>query len=62
MNHLQAPENYIWVISNLSEICLFASQGAPLVPTTQVANFTTGTASVADTGGEFATGVEGIIL
>ena len=35
----------------------FASQGAPLVSATPVANFSTIFASVIDTGGKFATGV-----
>jgi hypothetical protein len=36
---------------------IFASQGAPAVSTTPVANFSTIFASVVDTGGKFATGV-----
>jgi hypothetical protein len=36
---------------------IFASQGAPPVSTTPVANFSTIFASVVDTGGKFATGV-----
>jgi hypothetical protein len=36
---------------------LFASQGAPPVSTTPTANFSTSFASVVDTGGKFATGV-----
>ncbi len=36
---------------------LFASQGAPLVSMTPMANFSTRFASVVDTGGKFATGV-----
>ncbi len=36
---------------------IFASQGAPLVSTTKVANFATSTAGVVDTRGKFATGV-----
>ncbi len=36
---------------------IFASQGAPPVSTTLVANFSTIFASVVDTGGKFATGV-----
>jgi hypothetical protein len=36
---------------------IFASQGAPLVSTTPVANFATSTAGVVDTRGKFATGV-----
>jgi hypothetical protein len=36
---------------------IFASQGAPLVSTTLVANFATSTAGVVDTRGKFATGV-----
>ena len=36
---------------------IFASQGAPLVLTTPAANFATSFASVVDTGGKFATGV-----
>jgi hypothetical protein len=34
---------------------IFASQGAPPVSTTPVANFASGTAGVADTGGKFET-------
>jgi len=36
---------------------IFASQGAPPVPTTPAVNFAIGTAGVVDTGGKFATGV-----
>jgi hypothetical protein len=36
---------------------IFASKGAPPVSTTLVANFSTSFASVVDTGGKFATGV-----
>ena len=36
---------------------IFASQGAPPVSTTPVANFSTIVARVVDTGGKFATGV-----
>jgi hypothetical protein len=36
---------------------IIASQGAPPVSTTPVANFSTNFASVVDTGGKFATGV-----
>ncbi len=36
---------------------IFASQGAPPVSTTPVANFSSLFASVVDTGGKFATGV-----
>ncbi len=36
---------------------IFASQGAPPVSSTSVANFATISASVVDTGGKFATGV-----
>jgi hypothetical protein len=36
---------------------IFASQGAPPVSTTPAANFATSFASVVDTGGKFATGV-----
>ncbi len=36
---------------------IFASLGAPTVSTTPVANFSTIFASVVDTGGKFATGV-----
>jgi hypothetical protein len=36
---------------------IFASQGAPPVSTTPAANFSTIFASVVDTGGKFATGV-----
>jgi hypothetical protein len=37
---------------------IFASQGAPAVSKTPVANFSTIFASVVDTGGKFATGVK----
>ncbi len=36
---------------------IFASQGAPPISTTPVANFDTSTACVVDTGGKFVTGV-----
>jgi hypothetical protein len=36
---------------------IFASQGAPPVSTTPVANFSTIFASIVDTGGKFAAGV-----
>jgi hypothetical protein len=36
---------------------IFPSEGAPLVSTTLAANFATSFASVVDTGGKFATGV-----
>ena len=36
---------------------IFASQGAPPVSTTPVANFATSSAGVDDAGGKFATGV-----
>jgi hypothetical protein len=36
---------------------IFANQGAPPVSTTTVANFATSFASVVDTGGKFAIGV-----
>ncbi len=36
---------------------MFASQGAPPVSTTQVANFATSSVCVVDIGGKFATGV-----
>jgi hypothetical protein len=39
---------------------IFACQGAPPVSTTPVANFSTIFASVVDTGGKFATGVNDI--
>jgi hypothetical protein len=50
-----APEYPIRTISNFAEI--FASQGAPPISTTPAANFATSFASVVDTGGKFATGV-----
>jgi hypothetical protein len=36
---------------------IFASQSAPPVSTTPVANFATSSSGVVDTGGKFATGV-----
>jgi hypothetical protein len=55
MNHLpQVPENNIRVISNFFENSrkYFASQGAPPVSMTLVANFATSSAGVVDTGGK----------
>jgi hypothetical protein len=51
----QAPENNIRVISNFFRKFgeIFASQGAPPVSTTAVANAT----GINDTGGKFATGI-----
>ncbi len=54
-----APEYCMRTVSNFfrkfAEI--IASQGAPPVSTTPAANFSTNFASVVDTGGKFATGV-----
>jgi hypothetical protein len=60
MNHLPpAPKNNSRVTLNFlrkfAEI--FASQGAPPVSTTPVANFATSCPCAVDTGGKFATGV-----
>jgi hypothetical protein len=51
----QAPENNTRVISNFFQKFaeIFASQGAPLVSKTPVANFATSSASVIDIGGKF---------
>jgi hypothetical protein len=45
------------IFSNIREDTVFASQGAPLVSTTPVANFATSFASVVDTGVKFSTGI-----
>jgi hypothetical protein len=45
------------IFSKIRGDTVFASQGAPPVSTTPVANFSTIFASVVDTGGKFAAGV-----
>ncbi len=54
-----APEYPIRTVSFFFKIIaeIFTSQGAPPVSMTMVANFATSFASVVDTGGKFATGV-----
>jgi hypothetical protein len=49
------PLGPIQIFQKFAEI--FTSQGAPPVSTTPAANFPTSFASVVDTGGKFATGV-----
>jgi hypothetical protein len=58
MNHLpQAPEYNIRIISNFLKVRkIFASQGAPPVSTTLMANFATSTAGVVDNGVNDASG------
>ncbi len=55
-----APEYPIRTVSNFFKNSrrMFASQGAPLMSTTPVANFALSFSSVFDTGGEFANGVK----
>jgi hypothetical protein len=52
----QAPEYSIKTVSNFF-VEIFASQGAPSVSMIPVANFSTIFASIVDTSGKFATGV-----